>query len=205
MHDTVSVVFCSVFNILAFDVSLGFCLVKVVSCLCCFKYHASKISVLLFHHHGPGTLVPETKKKCGKSGKFWYWKLRNSFKLSLGLNSHINFRKVHISWDAVLLLCPHIHLDLLQKREGLWWVKTQLFICVNFIIRLTTCFGPFAGPSSGHKIYISLKHVVSLTFRHRASCILGQAFHYSPENVFYIFNQQIYFIIWYLLDCASLI
>ena len=25
-----------------------------------------------------------------------------------------------------------------------------------------------------------------LTFRHRASCILGQAFHYSPENAFYI-------------------
>ena len=45
----------------------------------------------------------------------------------------------------------------------------------------------------------------SLTFRHRASCILGQAFHYSPQNAFYIFNQQIYFIIWYLLDSASLI
>jgi len=26
-----------------------------------------------------------------------------------------------------------------------------------------------------------------LTFRHRASCILGQAFRYSPENAFYIF------------------
>ena len=34
-----------------------------------------------------------------------------------------------------------------------------------------------------------------LTSRHRASCILGQAFHYSPENAFYMFNQQIYFII----------
>ena len=44
-----------------------------------------------------------------------------------------------------------------------------------------------------------------LTFRHRASCILGQAFHYSPKNAFYIFNQLIYFIIWYLLDRASLI
>ena len=44
-----------------------------------------------------------------------------------------------------------------------------------------------------------------LTFRHRASSILGQAFRYSPENAFYIFNQQIYFIIWYLLDRASLI
>ena len=46
---------------------------------------------------------------------------------------------------------------------------------------------------------------IKLTFRHRASCTLGQAFHYSPENAFYIFNQQIYFIIWYLLDRASLI
>ena len=35
----------------------------------------------------------------------------------------------------------------------------------------------------------------ALTFRHRASCILGQAFRYSPENAFYIFNQQMYFII----------
>ena len=35
----------------------------------------------------------------------------------------------------------------------------------------------------------------ALNFRHRASCILGQAFHYSPEIAFYIFNQQIYFII----------
>ena len=34
-----------------------------------------------------------------------------------------------------------------------------------------------------------------LTFRHRASCTKGQAFHYFPENAFYIFNQQIYFII----------
>ena len=46
---------------------------------------------------------------------------------------------------------------------------------------------------------------IHLTFRHRASCILGRAFHYSPENAFYIFNQQICFIIWYLLDRASLI
>ena len=44
-----------------------------------------------------------------------------------------------------------------------------------------------------------------LIFRHRASSILGQAFRYSPENAFYIFNQHIYFIIWYLLDRASLI
>jgi len=47
--------------------------------------------------------------------------------------------------------------------------------------------------------------LMTLTFRHRASSILGQAFRCSPEKAFYIFNQQIYFIIWYLLDRASLI
>ena len=37
-------------------------------------------------------------------------------------------------------------------------------------------------------------------------CVLyiGQAFRCSPENAFYIFNEQIYFIIWYLLYRASL-
>ena len=53
--------------------------------------------------------------------------------------------------------------------------------------------------------YLSFeKPIVKLTFR---PCVLyiGQAFRYSPENAFYIFNQQIYFIIWYLLDRASLI
>ena len=34
-----------------------------------------------------------------------------------------------------------------------------------------------------------------LTFRHCASCFIGQTFRSSPENAFYVFNQQIYFII----------
>jgi len=40
-----------------------------------------------------------------------------------------------------------------------------------------------------------------------APCVLyiEQASHYSSENAFYIFNQQIYFIISYFLDRASLI
>ena len=37
--------------------------------------------------------------------------------------------------------------------------------------------------------------IYTLIVRNRASCVLGQAFHYSPVNAFYIFNQQIYFII----------
>ena len=42
---------------------------------------------------------------------------------------------------------------------------------------------------------LPLSLIMDLTFRHRASSVLGQAFRYSPENAFYIFNQQIYFII----------
>ena len=45
------------------------------------------------------------------------------------------------------------------------------------------------------RMFGAKQHKNALTFRHGASCILGQAFHYSPENAFYIFNQQIYFII----------
>ena len=43
------------------------------------------------------------------------------------------------------------------------------------------------------------------TINLQAPCVLyiGQAFRYSPENAFCMFNQQIYFIIWYLLRCAS--
>ena len=40
-------------------------------------------------------------------------------------------------------------------------------------------------------------HFNILCFNLQVPCVLyiGQAFHYSPENAFYIFNQQIYFII----------
>jgi len=48
---------------------------------------------------------------------------------------------------------------------------------------------------------------LSCVFNLQATCVLyiGQVFRYSPENAFYIFNQQIYFIIWYLLYSVSLI
>ena len=51
------------------------------------------------------------------------------------------------------------------------------------------------------------KKTSSSFFNLQAPCVLyiGQAFRCFPENAFYIFNQQIYFIIWYLLDLASLI
>ena len=61
-------------------------------------------------------------------------------------------------------------------------------------------------PLSGYKTF--LRSVLFCpTFNLWAPCVLytGQAFRRFPENAFYIFNQQIYFIIWYLLDRASLI
>ena len=48
---------------------------------------------------------------------------------------------------------------------------------------------------SANRHNLKMRKTSYLTFSHRASYILGQAFHYSPENAFYIFNQQIYFII----------
>ena len=38
---------------------------------------------------------------------------------------------------------------------------------------------------ASHKTQRVLPYI-TLTFRHRASCILGQTIHYSPENAFYI-------------------
>jgi hypothetical protein len=44
-------------------------------------------------------------------------------------------------------------------------------------------------------LQIRRRITIQLNFRHRASCILGQAFRCTPENAFCIFNEQIYFII----------
>ena len=66
----------------------------------------------------------------------------------------------------------------LEGKLGFKWIDLAFFVVETTII------------------WDSITQVVCcLTFRHRASCILGQAFHYSPENAFYIFNQQIYFIV----------
>ena len=81
-------------------------------------------------------------------------------------------------------------------------------LCLHILFRRTHLIGSFLPQTLlllQVLVHFWLIASMVLTFRHRASCILGQAFHYSPENAFYIFNQQIYFIIWYLLDSASLI
>ena len=108
-------------------------------------------------------------------------------------------------YDKLVIYCPEttdgnmltkIYKKFDPNSSGRWptWRTLLLyntFISILYMFRANTC------SSSGGQFL--------LNFRHRASCILGQAFHYSPENAFYIFNQQIYFIIWYLLDRASLI
>ena len=83
--------------------------------------------------------------------------------------------------------------------------KVFRVICVPGSPILCAERAPTAVPVKWRKWIKFLADIIPLTFRHRASCILGQAFRYSPENAFYIFNQQIHFIIWYLLDHASLI
>ena len=50
-------------------------------------------------------------------------------------------------------------------------------MCVNFIIRLTTCFDPFAGPSSGHKIY-KVEKLYSVSRRH-----YHHHHHHVPEDL----------------------
>jgi hypothetical protein len=48
----------------------------------------------------------------------------------------------------------------LSKRSRMLSKTKHNCLCVViFIIRLTTCFGPYAGPSSGHKIYKGEKTV----------------------------------------------
>ena len=71
--------------------------------------------------------------------------------------------------------------------------------CKPNISVLTKCFVyvfsfDFTNGSNSKYKNEDIMHI-RLTFRHRGFCILGQAFHYSPENAFFIFNQQIYFII----------
>ena len=62
--------------------------------------------------------------------------------------------------------------------------KTERLLIVKFLVTLNTL-------RTGLLNCLNARSR-SLNFRHRASCIQGQAFRYSPENAFYIVNQQIY-------------
>ena len=103
----------------------------------------------------------------------------------------------HCTWNSRLVV---------KCLKNISWVFMSLLKTSGHFFTGTTGKTPNAAaqPLTAYCLRQRL-HNHKLTFRHRASCILGQAFHYSLENAFYIFNQQTYFINWYLLDCASLI
>ena len=137
-------------------------------------------------------------------------------------------------WPNQLILCPFIHFTVFYhlfisyssrfvllfhspfSYLGPYILLNFFFFskistaCSSFYVIVNVSFQEtqhiFIERSVAHtRIYPEYQNLYSLTFRHHTSCILGQAFRYSPMNAFYIFNQQIYFIIWYLLDRASLI
>ena len=91
------------------------------------------------------------------------------------------------------------------------YVCSVVYILLSLRLTQLRFFGAFSSVVKQMPGYTSQRRGTvrtlsnELTFRHRASCFIGQAFRYSPENAFYIFNEQIYFIIRYLLDRASLI
>ena len=101
--------------------------------------------------------------------------------------------------DEVVGIChwhkPSGHTTVLRSTHPLTEMIARADNLANFMYWLSWNLG---ASTSWNPQDLSMPSV----FRHRASCILGQAFRYSPENAFYIFNQQIYFIIWYLLDRA---
>ena len=71
------------------------------------------------------------------------------------------------------------------KKEGKTKPGTKIMYCKH----------PFSIRIRQSRIQVICYDLPVLNFRHRASSVLGQAFRYSPENAFYIFKQQIYFVI----------
>jgi hypothetical protein len=57
----------------------------------------------------------------------------------------------------------------------------------------------------GSCIFFTISYSLFLKLQAPFFLYIRQPFLFSPENAFYIFNQQIYFIFWYLIDRASLI
>ena len=130
----------------------------------------------------------------------------------LGISDWPSIKSLFITRKSELLLARSavLRFSLIQDYKmhsyNIWFVNAMP-LRVYVPPAESTDFGTIIKPAAGTKqtALIPTPHRFILTFRNRASSILGQAFHYSPENAFYIFNQQIYFIICYILDRASLI
>ena len=87
--------------------------------------------------------------------------------------------------------CTHVESGMYQRSENVivfaplvFWLKYERFHSSQRAGLLSDILDDYIAK-------YRRENPVYLTFRHRASCILGQAFHYSPVNAFYtrIFNQ----------------
>ena len=96
-------------------------------------------------------------------------------------NSFVTQSLTHSS-GFCLTVCDKLKLSKVQQHLRISRSRSE---CLPWVVHFS--------PLIAYKV--CMRPVEVLTFRHRASCILGQAFRYSPENTFCIFNQQIYFII----------
>jgi hypothetical protein len=96
-------------------------------------------------------------------------------------------------------LSEAITLPVVPPQQLNWFLGSPVCILDHIQNELWPCMFQCVTVIVCHLQGLAVEKSSDLTFRHRASPILGQAFRYSPENAFYIFNQQIYFIIWYLL------
>ena len=91
-----------------------------------------------------------------------------------GCSGYHNFYCIYI--QLLLFLISAIILVLLGS---LHYVHFSYFDVGTSIIEKSALLSVF---------FFVIKYIM-LNFRHRASCILGQAFRYSPENAFYIFKS----------------
>ena len=93
-------------------------------------------------------------------------------------------------------LLYHINVSLSLSKECKIQRKMTLFLILHRFIIMTDSL---KHNSVRHGYFmLSEEYLVHIFYINlQALCVLyiGQAFRYSPENAFYIFNQQIYFII----------
>ena len=109
-----------------------------------------------------------------------------------------------------------LHCEQIKSRTGKRisriqkWTQSEMFLEKNFLSNTLSLSGVFFGRrdnwwDQGHHLSLAntvtkknVRYKMSSHVTPLAPCVLyiRQAFRYSPENAFCIFNQQIYFIIW---------
>ena len=162
-------------------------------------------------------MVGKTAMNCGHYSGYrcWRFELRPA---DVCLTAGVLWQRPGHSLEPTVVhrLMPHVvkNIEVWLKRASSHYCQFNWF-CVSDVEtvgrRVRCVLWPSSpGGNTGEAsrlspLYLRFIYPFLLTFRHRACCILGQAFCYSPGNAFYVFNQQIYFIIWYMLDRASLI